>query len=110
MAVGTQFLYRLTPTRAAMLSDAPTDREAETVARHFAYLEDLTRAGVVHLAGRTDTADAETFGIVVFSAKDEKEARERMLADPAVRDGVMNAVLYPFRVALWSAMDEEARR
>jgi len=97
-----QFIYRIRPTRIGMLSSGPTEREAEIVAQHFAYLKELTDAGQVLMAGRTRTADERTFGIVVFAAASESLAQELVASDPAVRHGVMQAELLPFRVALWS--------
>ena len=52
------------------------------------------------MAGRTQTADSDTFGIVILKADDEAAARKLMKADPAVAHGVMHAALYPFRIAL----------
>jgi uncharacterized protein len=54
------------------------------------------------MAGRTLTADENTFGIVVFVADSDADATELMQTDPAVSRGVMSAELFPFRVALWS--------
>lgn len=95
-----EFLYVLRPVRIGMVSDGPTAAEGVVLHSHFAYLECLTAAGVVTLAGRTLTQDPHTFGIVVFRAASEEGAREVMENDPAVREGVMTAELYPFRVAL----------
>jgi uncharacterized protein YciI len=98
----SQFICRLEPMRIGMLSDAPTEREAEIVGQHFAYLKQLADAGEVLLAGRTLTTDERTFGVVVFVADSEARARQLVADDPAVRHGVMRAELLPFRVALWS--------
>ena len=95
-----QFLYRLQPTRLEMLTAGPTPQEAETVGRHFAYLQDLAAKGIVLMAGRTLNEDAETFGLCVLQVEDETAARRIMEADPAVREGVMSARLFPYRVAL----------
>jgi uncharacterized protein YciI len=100
MSESTQFAYVIKPSRLEMLSAGPTPEEERIVAEHFAYLKDLTENGIAILAGRTVTADARTFGIVVFNAISEEEAREHMESDPAVKQGVMKAELYPFRVAL----------
>ena len=97
------FLYRVQPTRPAMLSDGPTEREARIVGEHFAYLRSLVDAGTVLMAGRTLTTDARSFGIAVFVADSAIEAEEVVRNDPAVRDGVMRAELFPYRVALWSS-------
>jgi uncharacterized protein len=98
-----QFLYRLQLVRVAMLVEGPTAEEAAIVGEHFNYLAKLTEDGVVLLAGRTLTTDERTFGIVVFIAPSESEARELMNGDPTVKKGVMKAELFPFSVALWSS-------
>jgi uncharacterized protein len=96
-----QFLYRIRPTRANMLAEGPTEREAQVVGEHFAYLKALVEAGTVLMAGRTTQVDG-TWGIVIFVAPSEPAADALMRDDPAVREGVMTAELFPFRVALWS--------
>ena len=103
-----QFLYRIRPTRPDMLASGPTEREQRIVQAHFAYLESLTAAGVVLMAGRTTTEDAQAFGLVVFQVESAEDAERLMRDDPAVRDGVMAAELFPFRVALWSAQGPDA--
>jgi len=101
-----QFAYRLRPARPDMLAVGPTPDEERVVGEHFAYLQDLTRRGVVKLAGRTLTTGPETFGICVLEAADEKAARAFMAGDPAVKQGVMTAELFPFRIALWGSAPE----
>ncbi|NLL89375.1 MAG: hypothetical protein GX228_10760 [Firmicutes bacterium] len=43
------------------------------------------------------------FGVVIFEADSEEEARFLMETDPAVEEGIMTAELFPYRVALWRA-------
>ncbi len=100
MAEQKQFVYVLKVTRLGQLTGGPTAQETAVVAEHFAYLQDLTQRGIAILVGRTQTADAETFGLVVFQAPSEEEARQLMANDPTVKNGVMTAKLYPFRIAL----------
>jgi uncharacterized protein YciI len=95
-----QFMYTLKVTRLEQLTEGPTVEEQAIVARHFAYLQDLTEKGVAILVGRAQTADADTFGIMIFQAASEAEAQEIMANDPAVKNGVMAATLFPFRIAL----------
>lgn len=95
-----QWLYYLQPTRPGMVTEGPTIEEAKTVTNHFAYLEDLTEKGVMILVGRTQNNDENTFGIAIFEAEDEPAAQSIMENDPAVRGGVMQATLYPYKVAL----------
>jgi uncharacterized protein YciI len=95
-----QYLYRLSLTRPALLTEGPIAAEQATLGRHLAYLEDLKARGSLILAGRTLTTGPETFGIAIFEAGDETAARRVMNADPAVAEGLMTAELFPYRVAV----------
>ena len=96
----SEFIYRLQPTRAEMLSLGTTPTEDAAIEVHFAYLQEAVSQGVVLLAGRMLTTDPASFDIVILQAASEAEARAFMQADPAVSAGVMHTELYPFRVAL----------
>jgi uncharacterized protein len=100
--LANQYLYRLKAVRIGMLTQGPSEHEAAAVADHFAYLQRLHAEGRVLMAGRTQTADENTFGIVVFLADSDEAAQDLMQGDPALSRGVMTAELFPFRVALWS--------
>jgi uncharacterized protein YciI len=52
------------------------------------------------IAMLTDGPSERTFGIVIYKAADESAARALADADPAVRDGIMSAEVFPFRIAL----------
>jgi uncharacterized protein YciI len=75
-----------------------TEHEEGIVQRHFDKLQNLTEEGTVILAGRTTTENPT--GIVVFFAASDEEAEMLMQEDPAVKEGLMEAELHPFRVAL----------
>ena len=94
-----RYLYRITPTRPEMLLQS-TSEEDRVVANHFAYLQEHADAGTVLLAGRTQTADAASFGIIIFEAPDDVDAEAFVAADPAVQGRVMHAELFPYRVAI----------
>jgi uncharacterized protein YciI len=96
-----QYLCRIQPARRGFFDD-PTAEEEAPVGQHFAYLERLTRRRVVLLAGRTLNEDPTGFGIVVFEASSDTEARSLVSGDPAVQAGVFVAELFPYRVALAS--------
>ena len=100
MSESDQYLYWIRPTRPGMLAEGPTAEEEKIVGEHFAYLQGLTERGVVILAGRTLNTDESSFGIVIFRAASERAAREVMENDPAVRQGVMEGELFPYRIAL----------
>ena len=95
-----EFIFVIRLTRVGMLTEGPTEREAGIIGEHFGYLKGLTEQGVMAFVWRTLNPDAETFGIAVFRAASEDEARGIMLNDPAVRHGVMSATLYQFKIVL----------
>jgi uncharacterized protein YciI len=94
------YLYRIRPVRLAMLVEGPTPEEESAITSHFEYLKDLTRKGVVFLAGRTLNTDESSFGIVIFRSPSEEAARGLMGQDPAVEAGVFSAELFPYGLAL----------
>lgn len=100
MSETKQYIYRIQPTRPAMLVEGLTPEEEEIRAQHFAYLQHLAAEGVMILVGRTLTTDQDTFGIAVFRANSDREASAVMNNDPAVSRGLMHAKLFPFRVVL----------
>jgi uncharacterized protein YciI len=104
-----EFLYRIRPTRLGMLTDGPTEREAEVVQRHASYVQALADRGVVELAGRTQDANEHSFGLVIFRAEDESAAKRIMNEDPAVAEGVMEAELFPYRVAFRGKRPDEGQ-
>lgn len=69
---------------------------------HFQRLVNLKNEGVVILAGRTmlELNDASMMGLVIFYAKDEKEANQFMQDDPAVKNKIMLAKVVPYAVAI----------
>ena len=95
-----EYLYQLHLVRGDMLVTGPTDSEQAVVAEHFTYLQDLAEKGVVIFVGRTMTTDANTMGLAVFRAESEAAARDIMNRDPAVKNNLMTATLYPFKVVL----------
>lgn len=95
-----QFLYVLRLSPRLHDDGAWTDADNAAVARHFAQLKEATANGRVILAGRTLEPGDRTFGLVIFEARDEADARRFMESDPAVVAGVMTATLHPYAVAL----------
>jgi uncharacterized protein YciI len=94
----SRWIYRLVPTRPEMLG-SPTLEEQTVMAEHVDYLEALTAAGILVLAGRPEH-DHGAPGITIFEAPDEASARAVTQTDPAVAAGVMTAELYPYAVAV----------
>lgn len=63
--------------------------------------------GTVILAGRTQNTDYSSFGIVIFKAESPEQARSIVENDPVVKNMVMRAELYPYRIALFNASNTE---
>ena len=72
------------------------------VGEHFQRLVKYKTDGVVVLAGRTELPlnNPEMMGLVIFYAKDEKEATQFMMDDPAVKSKIMQARVYPYGLAI----------
>lgn len=79
-----------------------TANDQAIVGQHFQRLVKMKEAGTVVLAGRMDLPlnDPEMKGLVVFYAKDEKEALDFMLNDPAVKNKIMIAKVFPYGIAV----------
>lgn len=95
-----QFLYKLKLILPLLDEENWTERENKIVGEHFTKLQSLVNKGVVILAGRTLNEDESQFGIVIFEAENEEEAKIIMNSDPAVEKGIMTAELFPYQVAL----------
>ncbi len=94
-----EFLYKVKPTHPEMLITGATDHEAKLITQHFNYLQILLDKCILVLAGRTQNTDESSFGIVIFRAVSKMEAEKIMQRDPAVKQGVMHAELFPYKVA-----------
>lgn len=91
-----EYIYMIRATRAGFATE-PTQEEMDAMGRHFLYLMGLVDEKIALLAGPClDTA----FGIVIYEADNEEEARRIMENDPSVIAGVMSAEMHEFRVSL----------
>ena len=54
------------------------------------------------MAGRTQlkSNDPALMGLVIFYAKDDKEAMQIMMEDPAVKGKIMLAKIHPYGIAI----------
>lgn len=96
-----EWIYVIRAAREGFKSE-PTEEEMSIMSEHFGYLKGLLDSGCLVLAG--PALDA-SFGIAVFEAEDEEQAREIMERDPSVVNGVMNATLHPYRTSLLRGRD-----
>ena len=93
----TTYIYVLNLAMERLRSpEGWTEEENKVVSEHFRYLTGLYEKGTVKYVGRT-MDDRSSFGMVVFVADSEDEARSIMDNDPAVVNEIMTATLYPFK-------------
>jgi len=96
-----QFVYVLKLVPRLLDEKNWTKEDGAVVGRHFRRLQRLHKEGKVILAGRTlNESDPSQFGVVIFEAVSEEEARRLMEEDDAVKEKIMTAELFPFKVAL----------
>jgi uncharacterized protein YciI len=93
-----QFLYQLNLISSLVNDENWTDKENAIVQNHFMYLQNLEKEGKLILAGRTLISDP--LGIVILEVDTEEDAITLMNNDPAVKEGIMTAKLFPYRVAI----------
>lgn len=79
-----------------------TATDQAIVGEHFQRLIKKKEEGTVVLAGRTELPlnNPEMMGLVIFYAKDEKEALQFMMDDPAVKNKIMIAKVHPYGLAV----------
>lgn len=97
-----QYLYQIQLNRMEILTEGPTDEEAKHLTEHANYVSELTDEGIVLLAGRTQTADSDGFGIIIFMAESDEAAQAIVDNDPSVKHEVMQAKLFPYKIAFSS--------
>ncbi len=90
------FIYIIRPVRDNFLEN-PTPQENKIMEDHFQHLKLLREKGTLCLAG---PSPAGKFGIVIFKADSMDEAGRLMNEDPAVKNGIMNAEVFDFRLSL----------
>ena len=96
-----QFIFVLKLAPRLLNEKNWTEQDKAVVGRHFRRLQQLLKEGKVILAGKTlDDTDPSQFGVVILEVGSEEEARKIMDEDEAVKEKIMTAQLFPFRVAL----------
>jgi uncharacterized protein YciI len=79
-----------------------TKDDQATVGEHFRRLMKKKEEGIIVLAGRTELPldNSDMMGLVIFYAKDEKEAQQFMNDDPCVKAKIMLAKVHPYGLAV----------
>jgi uncharacterized protein YciI len=84
------------PPRPTFLEDSTPEEDA-VMGAHFEYLKGLLDEGKLILAG---PSLEPPFGVIVFEAETEDEARRLIDSDPSVSAGLQTPELHPFRASL----------
>ena len=95
-----QFIYVLHLVPRLYSDSAWTKEDEMALDRHLARFKHAIEAGELIMAGRTMEPGDKAFGIAIFEAADEDDARKFMESDPAVVAGLMTAELHSFAVVL----------
>jgi uncharacterized protein YciI len=77
-----------------------TEETNRIVGEHFNYLKNLFDQGIVKFVGKTEYGieHPDNRGLSIFEAADEAAANAIFQNDPCVINGVMTAVVHPFRI------------
>ncbi len=101
------FIYKLTLEEKYHDPKAWNDSVNLILSSHAEYLKIAAQRGEALIVGRTDVELKNNFGIVIFYAKNQNEAEVFMRHDPAVKEGLMRAACYPFKMVF---LNEDAIR
>jgi hypothetical protein len=90
------YIMTLRPMRENFIATM-TPAEKATMEQHFLYANDLFRQGKIIIGG---AATDGSIGIIMFRAGSPEEARQIFDNDPAVKGGIGQAEVHPFRIGL----------
>lgn len=76
--------------------------EQGIIGEHFQRLVKMQQEGRLMMAGRTqlESNNPAMMGLVIFYASDDNEALRFMMEDPAVKNKIMLAKVYPYAIAV----------
>jgi uncharacterized protein YciI len=92
------YAIRTRATRPEMLSEGLNAEEHASFERHSAWLKQRLSDGLMVFVGRTLNTDTTGWALGIVKAETDLAAREIMTDDPFVRDGVVEAELFPFNI------------
>lgn len=102
----TVYIYMIKAVRADMLKTGLNEHESAAFQAHSEYLAELTKKGVLIIAGRTMSPE-NSMGIAIFHTDSDAAARKIVDEDPFVSRGVVAPTLMQFGVASGTAVVNE---
>lgn len=96
------FIYHLTLTNDYNDPAKWTEETMTVINAHGDFLIELGKKGILGFAGRTkfEPGHENLFGIAVIRASSLEEAKEIMSADPAVKENIQQAQIFPFSMGI----------
>lgn len=91
-----QFIYEIKLFEQFQHKSRWTDKEHQIQKEHLAYLDSLTKAGTIEMAGIQSQGLSEHKGIILLNVKDYEEAKAIAMNDPSVKDGMMTVSIFSF--------------
>jgi uncharacterized protein YciI len=91
-----QFVYEITLFEQFKHRSRWTEKEEQIQKEHLAYLDSLTKAGIIEMAGIQSQGLAEHKGFILLNVQNYEEAKSIALNDPSVKEGMMTVRIYPF--------------
>lgn len=91
-----QFVYEIKLFEQFQHKSRWTDKEHQIQKEHLAYLDSLTKAGTIEMAGIQSQGLSDHKGIILLNVKDYEEARAIAINDPSVKDGMMTVSIFSF--------------
>ena len=92
------FLYEITLFDQFKHRTMWSEREQQIQKAHLAYLDSLTQAGRLEIAGIVDQGLEEQTGLIILTTSSYEEAQRIVQEDPSVKAGMMSARLRPIQV------------
>jgi uncharacterized protein YciI len=92
------YAIRTRATRPEMRATGLNEKERDAFAKHVLWLQAQVDAGVMIFVGRTVVSESDGWALGVIKADSEDAARQIMLSDPFVQDGVAVPELIGFEV------------
>src|SRR5438105_11706231 len=92
------YAIRTRATRPDMRATGLDEKEQASFARHVPWLQAQVDAGHMIFVGRTAVSEVDGWALGVIKADSEEEARQIMMSDPFVQDGVVVPELIAFEV------------
>ena len=75
-----------------------TEKDNQIVDAHFKRLQQDYDAGKIVHVGRTLNPYDDGFGVVIYKAKNDEEAKKYMSEDPAIKENIMTATYQEYKI------------